>query len=293
MPVTRPQLLFVHGRGQGAFNAEDLLDLWMQSLAIGIGSSYEGILEHIEVQMPFYGHRLDELTGAATGLPQFPQQSREAQPRFHDFERFQHAHVREVQERHGLTDERLEALGNQPGEAPTIRGLPWVHSILRALDKVPGLSGEMLEQLTHDVWLYMRDKSVRREINAIVTASLTARTSVVVIGHSFGSVIAYDVLKDRDDIIVPLFVTLGSPLGIRSIRSGFEPVNHPGCVGKWFNAFDRRDLIAMYPLDAQTFPVLPPVVNYDKVENRTTNAHGILGYLSDPGVATAICEALA
>ncbi len=49
----------------------------------------------------------------------------------------------------------------------------------------------------------------------------------------------------------------------------------------------------MYPLDAQTFPVTPGVVNYDAVENRTTNAHGIFGYLSDPAVAAKICSAFA
>ncbi|MEL7708294.1 hypothetical protein AAG593_00595 [Citromicrobium bathyomarinum] len=155
--MTRPSLLLVHGRGQGEFDTQALLDLWMQSLSIGMGPQHEGILAEVEVQLPFYGHRLDELLQAAGGLPQFPQHHRDHAPQLREFESFQHAHIREVQERHGLTNEKLEALGNEPGEAPAIRGLPWVHSVLRALDKIPGLSGEMLERLTHDVWLYMRD----------------------------------------------------------------------------------------------------------------------------------------
>ena len=291
--MPRPRLLFVHGRGQGEFDARDLLDLWLQSLSIGIGPKHEGVLKDADIDLPFYGARLDELLRDVAGLPKFPQRDRENSPQLREFEHFQHAHVREVQERHGLTDEKLEALGNRPGQAPEIRGLPWVHSILRALDKIPGLSGEMLERLTHDVWLYMRDGSVRSSINTIVEAALVPGSQVIVIGHSFGSVIAYDILRQRDDIRVPLFVTLGSPLGIHSIRSGFEPLCHPACVGKWLNAFDRRDLIAMYPLDPLTFPVDPPVINYDNVENRTTNAHGIFGYLSDPMVAGAILDALA
>lgn len=228
--MTRPSLLLVHGRGQGEFDTQALLDLWMQSFSIGMGPQHEGILAEVEVHLPFYGHRLDELLQAAGGLPQFPQHHRDHAPQLREFESFQHAHIREVQERHGLTNEKLEALGNEPGEAPAIRGLPWVHSVLRALDKIPGVSGEMLERLTHDVWLYMRDASVRHSVNAIVEASLIRGSHVVVIGHSFGSVIAYDILRRRDDISVPLFVTLGSPLGIRSIRSGFEPLTHPKCV---------------------------------------------------------------
>ncbi len=291
--MPRPRLLFVHGRGQGEFDARDLLDLWLQSLSIGFGALHEDIPGDLEIDLPFYGARLDELLREEAGLPQFPQRHREHGPHFREFEHFQHAHVREVQERHGLTNEKLEALGNRPGQAPAIRGLPWVHSVLRALDKIPGLSGEMLERLTHDVWLYMRDGSVRSSINAIVEADLVPGSHVVVVGHSFGSVIAYDILRQRDDITVPLFVSLGSPLGIRSIRNGFEPLTHPKCVDSWFNAFDCRDIIAMYPLDEVTFPINPPVLNYDKVENRTTNAHGIFGYLSDPMVARTILDTLA
>lgn len=289
-PTGRPLLLLVHGRGQGDFAAQELLDLWVRSLSIGIGASVAELVAEFDVRMPFYGARLDQLTHGAAGLVQPGGTDPSAMPAKNDFALFQHAHVREVQQRHNLSDAKLRALGNGPGQAPTINGSSWVHAILRALDRIPGLSGEMLERLTYDVWLYMREQNVRAEINQIVEQHLKPGSRAIVIGHSFGSVIAYDILKDRRDITVPVFVTLGSPLGIHSIRQGLEPVRHPQCVSEWFNAFDRRDLIAMYPLDAQTFPVTPNVVNYDAVENRTTNAHGIFGYLSDPAVAAKICS---
>jgi len=292
-PASRPLLLLVHGRGQGEFAAQDLLDLWLQSIAIGIGASVGELVAQFDVRMPFYGARLDEITHAAADLVKLGSAHREGLSAQSDFALFQHAHVREVQQRHNLSDDALRALGNGPGEAPAISGSSWVHAVLRALDRIPGLSGEMLERLTYDVWLYMREAGVRAQINRIVEEHLAPGARAIVIGHSFGSVIAYDILKDRRDITVPLFVTLGSPLGIHSIRQGLEPVRHPHCVREWFNAFDRRDLIAMYPLDAQTFPVTPGIVNYGAVENRTTNAHGIFGYLSDPAVAAKICSAFA
>ncbi len=229
-PPSRPLLLLVHGRGQGEFAAEDLLNLWLRSLSIGVGASVDDLVAEFDVRMPFYGVRLDEITHAAAGLAQLGDAHRPSRTTQSDFVLFQHAHVREVQQRHNLSDDKLRALGNSPGEAPAINGSPWVHTILRALDRIPGLSGEMLERLTYDVWLYMREASVRAQINRIVEEHLAPGARAIVIGHSFGSVIAYDILKDRRDITIPLFVTLGSPLGIHSIRQGLEPVRHPYCV---------------------------------------------------------------
>lgn len=103
--MPRPRLLFVHGRGQGEFDARDLFDLWFQSLSIGIGPMNHGVLKDADIDLPFYGARLDELLRKEVGLPQFPRRHREHGSHFREFEHFQHAHVREVQERHGLTNE--------------------------------------------------------------------------------------------------------------------------------------------------------------------------------------------
>ena len=75
----------------------------------------------------------------------------------------------------------------------------------------------------------------------------------VVVGHSQGSMIAYDVLRGLDpaEFDVPLFVTLGSPLGLPAVRSMFKQwtgtrkLPFPPCVGRWLNVAERRDPVAL------------------------------------------------
>jgi hypothetical protein len=117
---------------------------------------------------------------------------------------------------------------------------------------------------------------------------------LVVLAHSLGTVVGYNVLATRSPIdTYPRLVTVGSPLGINGIKRLIEsPLRSPPCVKNWFNAFDPRDIVALQPLDAHNFDVSPPVENKGDVNNFTDNRHGIAGYLADPVVASKICEYL-
>jgi len=109
-----------------------------------------------------------------------------------------------------------------------------------------------------------------------------------------GTVVAYSVLtRDTRAINVPLLVTVGSPLGVRAVRDQFIPIQSPRSVKSWYNAYDPRDVVALYPLDEPSFPVTPVIENYGKVKNHTDNRHGIDGYLDDPVVAGKIASRFA
>ena len=74
----------------------------------------------------------------------------------------------------------------------------------------------------------------------------------IVIGHSQGSIIAFDVLSDLDPnkYRVPLFVTIGSPLGIAEVQDqvkillGKSRLTVPRCVQHWLNVCDPGDPVA-------------------------------------------------
>ena len=91
---------------------------------------------------------------------------------------------------------------------------------------------------------------------------------------------------------VPLFVTLGCPLGVNAIRKQVRPIAHPRCATAWFNAMDERDVVALYPLTKKRFDVNPAIENKKDVDNPTSNRHGISGYLGDAEVAARIHAAL-
>jgi hypothetical protein len=107
-------------------------------------------------------------------------------------------------------------------------------------------------------------------------------------------VVSYNILRDHSDSKVRKFITIGSPLGLNSVRKYLKvPLRMPVCVENgWFNAYDKRDVVSLNPLDQTHFNVSPPIVNKSHVENGTSNRHGIEGYLNDEEVAREIYEAL-
>jgi subtilisin family serine protease/pimeloyl-ACP methyl ester carboxylesterase len=75
----------------------------------------------------------------------------------------------------------------------------------------------------------------------------------VVIAHSQGSMIAYNVLRqlEKQSCDVRLFVTIGSPLGLTEVQdvlrrwTGTTRLPFPACVTRWVNVADRLDPVAL------------------------------------------------
>jgi hypothetical protein len=113
----------------------------------------------------------------------------------------------------------------------------------------------------------------------------------VMLGHSLGSIVAYNVVRDSSKKSIRAFITVGSPLGIRGISSSLEtPFRNIAGTHGWFNAYDKRDVVALNPLDATYFPVHPTIVNDGTLINTTENHHGIVSYLDKVEVARRVAE---
>ena len=75
----------------------------------------------------------------------------------------------------------------------------------------------------------------------------------IVIGHSQGTMIAYSVLMEEEfaGLDIPLFITLGSPLGIREVQdfikdlTGKRKLTTPPNVRRWVNVCDPLDPVAL------------------------------------------------
>jgi pimeloyl-ACP methyl ester carboxylesterase len=162
----------------------------------------------------------------------------------------------------------------------------------RALTKrAPAFADWVMGRLTPDVDAYLTLLHVRQAVNSAVAAYLDQ--PAVVVGHSLGSIVAYWVLTEGGvETSVPLLVTLGSPLGIETVKKRLpRPLGKPAGVKHWFNAADMRDDVALLSrLDRDTFPA--EIENLSDVHNPKHDAHGISGYLADGVVAQRISEAL-
>jgi hypothetical protein len=288
----RPRLLLVHGRDQQGKNPAGLKSEWLKALEKGAREIGRRVPSDLDVAFPFYGDALDAFTRAAQ-VPLTADIRTKGSAPVGDFLAFQAEVAEELRVGAGVTDTQInEEYGRNP-KPKGPQNWEWVQAILRALDEHGGgINQDTLETFTRDVYLYTRRAGVRAAIDKIVADTLSTAPTVVV-AHSLGSVVAYSVLTtDTRGLRVPLLVTVGSPLAVRAIRDEFRPLAHPTAVSQWYNAYDDRDVVALYPLDDANFPVAPAIANFSAVKNHTKNRHGIVGYLDDPTVAKRILDAL-
>jgi hypothetical protein len=290
--AARPNLLLIHGRGQQGLDAATLKTQWLDTLNRGGAKVHKSVPPDVQAAFPFYGDILNRFSTADIPLTSDIQSRGGATD--DNFLAFQAQVAEALRLQAGISDAQVDA---EYGANPAPRGplnWQWVQAILRAIDKYgPGMGQSTLEIFTRDVYIYTTKAGVRDEIDKIVADALTDQPTVVV-AHSLGTVVAYNVLRnDRRALKIPLLVTVGSPLGVRSVRDQFRPLRALSGVGAWYNGCDPKDVVALYPLDASNFPVQPPAIENNRtVANHTDNHHSIDGYLDDQAVADKILTAL-
>ncbi|WHZ29344.1 MAG: hypothetical protein OJF51_004146 [Nitrospira sp.] len=296
------QLLFVHGRAQEHKDAVALKAEWLEALADGLAKSNLTLpIPESEVRFPFYGDTLyDMVDGKSAG------ESAAVIVRGldtdEDEKRFTRALIEEIRQKAGVTDEQLARVTSQEVVNRGPLNWEWFQGVLRSMDRfVPYASGTSIALFTHDVYRYLKNSAIRETIDTGVSAALTPGVETVVVSHSLGTVVAYNLLRQQGHLRgwkVPLLVTVGSPLSITEIRKtlrSFAPARCPQCTLQWFNAMDEQDVVALYPLSTSNFPLdptNPAIENKIDVHNKTENRHGIAGYLDDKEVAKRIYEAL-
>ena len=179
-----------------------------------------------------------------------------------------------------------------------------LRAALQYIARKTGATELVIERFLTDVAYYLDVPQIRSMVLDIVVADVrkAAREhdKVVVLAHSLGSVVGYDLFDALDGTVdVPLFVTTGCPLGFPVVQRNLLPAwnrsgKRPGPELKgapvpWLNAFDVRDFVAL----------VHPLANFFSGalrDERTFNAsdpHSIQDYLADPDVARPIGRVLA
>lgn len=139
----------------------------------------------------------------------------------------------------------------------------------------------LVERAFKDVHAYFFGGFKARMRRVVRDALAGIEGPVIIVAHSLGSIIAYDVLREAgaSSPDVPLFVTVGSPLAVTEVQDLVErPLEVPSGVGAWRNVSDARDLVAM---DHTIRPEYAPAVRCTDflVTNDSGTHHGIRQYL--------------
>jgi hypothetical protein len=188
----------------------------------------------------------------------------------------------------------------------------------------PAASARMMEHYFTELDIYYTDecRSLQNE-DCSAKAAMQARLrsvlldhaghKVLLIAHSMGSIIAFDVLSDpAGGLAVDTFITLGSPLGLppivarnfqaqQAVRPRIRHPHAPDAVWPhWYNLSDPRDTVALdhtlrddYAPNRRGVRAIDFSVVNDYEANGESNPHKSYGYLRTPEVAEIIDAFLA
>jgi pimeloyl-ACP methyl ester carboxylesterase len=282
------RIVLVHGIGLQISGEHSLHAIWFPALADGVLRA-GGRVTSGDVGCAFYG---DLFRGQARLLGVGEQKFAELSP----------------DEAAGLVAE-LHAKAAQvdaevtPPDAETLGTPRIVQSSLRTLLNSRTFCDLTMRTLTgslRQLRQYLTDQDVRADILARVEQAVGPSTRIL-IGHSLGSVIAYEALCAHPDWPVRHLITLGSPLGTRFVRDGLKPDPRrgrrkadrrrpwPGPVVSWTNFAGEGDVVAMEKNLCDFFD--GPIMSFEVDTGR--HAHDAVSYLTSKDVGKAVLRGLA
>jgi hypothetical protein len=287
-----PHVLGVHGIAQQIRGEDLLLAEWQPALRSGLRRAGYASPETVSLACAFYGDLFRASGMRDAGLP--PRTGRD---------------VEEEWETELLMDwwreaARVEDHVLAPNAAEPTRGRLriGIQDALNALSRSRFFAGLVHKTLFESALIaklkqvhdYLYDPEVRIRVRQRVEEQVTHDTRVI-IGHSLGSVVAYECLCAHPEWPIEAFITLGSPLGIRNLifdRLDPAPVGGtgawPGSVRQWTNVADDGDIIA---LQKDLWSLFGARVMDLRVHNGP-KSHSVIAYLTTLEVGRALASAL-
>lgn len=293
------KIVFVHGRSQERKSPAELERAWTNAAIEGMGAAGLPPLPKWDVAFPYYGDLLFDLTEQAgrEAFKDLVDRGAEASAPSAEEQQFTQDIILQMAQSKGITPEQIADEANLKVVDRAVQNWKIVLAALRLLDRVQGVGQASIELATRDVWYYLSRKGIRAQIDALVDAEIPREEPCVVVSHSLGTIVAYNVLMNRAGRAnVKALITIGSPLGINAVYSRLPsdtpPRKAPEGVATWFNGRDAQDVVALYEIGADVYRGSPAVTNYSGAENKSNNQHGIVEYLEDTTIAKAIYQSV-
>jgi hypothetical protein len=197
------------------------------------------------------------------------------------------------------------------------RAARWAFSIADVMPfLIPHVASERAQLHLRDLHRYVRNRNeiaehTRQMLKMPLRAAVEARRPILLIGHSMGSVIAWDSLwqlahDDGTDVAVDLFLTMGSPLGQRFIQRRLQGSKESGAmrymsgIRRWVNLSAIGDLTSVDPVIADDFAPMVELGMIESIEDYqvhnyfrldgTLNVHAEYGYLANDVTAKLVSD---
>ena len=260
-------IVLVHGIAQEQKSADTLEEEWLPDLAGGVRTAgFPQIADRlyrlrsgpdgIDTKMAFYGDLF--LTGGQPGLePEGLSVPERALAEELAREWMARAASRSTDEKsRRAASQELALLKQTAGEEQGARAAARsaINSLARIRWFAPfgmGFASLFVMRSLAQVTRYLSDDALREQVLARVHALLTPATRVL-IGHSLGSVVAFEAAQ-TSDCPLPLLVTIGCPLGLRTVvyeRVRPQPPRFPPAEVKLLHNSEHQ--AAVQPVDLVT-----------------------------------------
>ncbi|GAB2974056.1 alpha/beta fold hydrolase [Saccharothrix stipae] len=269
----------VHGVGWQFESRAKMIDLWRSHIAAGLHNERSPKHDVFTFEAAYYGH----LYTAVTGRKGTSSDSK-------DLDKFETSFLLEL-----AGDPLADPVDPADGRKAYLPGgVQWALRVVESTDYFAGLGHLAIRRFVKQVGRYFADVELHLGARAEVLNALKTGPSVVV-AHSLGSVIAYDVLRDEPGIEVDTLVTVGSPLGLRAVRerlgtSADAEANRLPNVRRWVNVAATEDAVAMVK---ELKPFYGADVVDKQVHNSRMKAHLAVRYLAAVHTSQAIADAIA
>lgn len=273
------RLVFVHGIHQEDKTSVALQEVWEDALLSAWAAA--GLEKpDYTLEMPYYASLLAALICRARGEAGF-------------FTHLEATLLKDIGLNKGISEHHVRAEFDREVARSGLARWQWVQGIARILERDIPEFGNIALRFVRQVDAYLTCQEIREAVDNIVRPSILKGPTVIV-AHSLGSVITYRLLREAQSAAeVPLFVTLGSPLGFHAVKQYLNPPSLavPIAVRTWLNATDARDCVALYAcLDRNTFA--DGIENVANVHHLRDNPHAIADYIGHATVAERIHAAL-
>lgn len=268
----------VHGIAQEQLGEDTLINAWAPALRNGLRiAARPAAPPPIDFDLAYYGDRF--LSEADQGLPVMKGPN----------------HVAGNDLPGELSSAEVEFLQAVAADIPVDetkapKGSPKVPDVLlpmtqRLCRRFDGWVVVAFVPLLLQVRLYLEDDDLAEDLRARVIEKIGAGCNVL-IGHSLGSVVAFETLALNPDLQVGTLMTIGSPLSMKTVatrlRAG-RPAElgadggawMPGAVARWVNIYDKSDPVAGAGVACRLWSAAE-----DFEVNNGNEPHSIIHYLS-------------
>lgn len=274
------QVMFCHGIGYKKRHRERMHTTWYDELRTGMIDTNLPPVESSQVTAVYYGNCFRSL--GAKGAEELED--------FTQIPNFGPADLRDEFEL-DMVDLLASAVDEGGGA-----GKGAVQASLRRLERsrfLGDVPAKVIIWMVKQMHRYLTDDGLRRCVQDRFASHVTAETKVV-LAHSLGSVVAYEALCAHPEWKIDTLITMGSPLGLRTISSRLRPPVVDGAAQwphtvSWINVAAREDPVALVK---ELGPIYGEAIDDRPVTNGRFAAHSALQYLTTAEVARGVADAL-